>query len=64
MESPFYLDLLTRGAKVWDERRQQNPTIRPDLIEVDLRGEQSDGSVDARPSDIKASQSQTQDTPT
>jgi hypothetical protein len=49
MESPFYLDLLTRGAKVWNERRQQNPTIRPDLIEADLRGGESNEGADRKP---------------
>lgn len=36
MESLPYLDFLKRGAKVWNEWRQQNPTTKPELIEADL----------------------------
>lgn len=51
MESPFYLDLLTRGAKVGNEWRLRDEKFK-------------NRPHDARPSDLKASQSQTQDTPT
>jgi len=30
MESQPYLDFLKRGAKVWNEWREQNPSTRPD----------------------------------
>jgi uncharacterized protein YjbI with pentapeptide repeats len=38
MANKEQLDLLKQGVEVWNQWRQENPDIRPDLEEADLRG--------------------------
>jgi hypothetical protein len=37
MANPEYIDILKQGAGVWNQWRDENPGIQPDLAEADLR---------------------------
>ncbi|MGH1363290.1 MAG: pentapeptide repeat-containing protein [Calditrichia bacterium] len=36
MANPEHLDILKQGVEVWNKWREENPDVRPDLIEADL----------------------------
>ena len=38
MANPEHLNILKRGDKAWNAWRKQNPTVRPELTEVNLAG--------------------------
>ncbi|WP_300000208.1 pentapeptide repeat-containing protein [Anabaena sp. AL09] len=38
MANPEHLAILKQGVGVWNEWREENPDIIPDLTEADLRG--------------------------
>ena len=37
MANPEHLKVLKQGVEVWNRWREQNPEIRPDLTQADLR---------------------------
>ena len=38
MANQEHVDRLLQGVEVWNQWRQKNPKINPDLIDVDLSG--------------------------
>ncbi len=38
MANPEHLNILKQGDKAWNAWRKQNPTVRPELTEVNLAG--------------------------
>ncbi len=37
MANPKHLNVLKQGVEVWNRWREENPEIRPDLMQADLR---------------------------
>ena len=37
MANPEHLKILKEGAEAWNQWRKENPAVRPDLGEADLR---------------------------
>ena len=38
MANSDHLAILKKGVEVWNEWREENPLIRPDLVGADIRG--------------------------
>jgi uncharacterized protein YjbI with pentapeptide repeats len=38
MPNPKHLEILNKGVEVWNKWREDNPDVRPDLIQADLKG--------------------------
>ena len=38
MANPKHLDVLRQGVEAWNQWREENPEIRPDLSGTELRG--------------------------
>ena len=50
-QPPEHVQILARGAKVWNEWRSQNPSLIPNLFRADLRGQYLSG-VDFRKANL------------
>lgn len=51
MANEDHLEILKQGVKAWNEWREQNAGVKPDLIGADLRG-----AIPARASDLDSSE--------
>ena len=38
MANKEHLKILKQGVKVWNKWREENPKVRPDLVEADFSG--------------------------
>jgi hypothetical protein len=53
MANPEHLEILRKGEKVWNEWREKNPRIKPQLGGVDLNGFRfSNYDIDRLPSEL------------